>query len=494
MEVILPQLPSLNLLMPEIILTFLGCLIFVVDPFVSKENKAFLGWLGLAGLIIAIFYSLGLWGKDEIIFSGMYAVDNFSVFFKILLLVVTILTILISLRYLKVEEINMGEYYGLIILTTLGMIIMSAGADLISIYLGLELMSLSLYVLTGFIRRDPKSQEAALKYFLLGAFTSGIILYGIALLYGITGTTNLNGISQYLTKEGMTFSIPLILSMILLITGLGFKISFVPFHMWVPDVYEGAPTSITAYMSVGTKAAGFAALLRIFMIGIVILKPHWIILLWLLSVFTMTVGNIIAIAQKSLKRMLAYSSIAHAGYILVGFIAGNEIGLAAVLFYLIAYVFMNIAAFSMIILLCREGNRGDQISDFIGISKTNPYVAFAFIIIFMSLAGIPPTAGFVGKLYLFAAAIETHYIWLAIIGLLNTIFAVYYYFRVVMGMYMKEPEGEIILAPSSPMLNFALAVMVIAIIAIGVYPGPFIDAAKASILPFLEPARLLALL
>ncbi|HUU49581.1 MAG TPA: NADH-quinone oxidoreductase subunit N, partial [Nitrospinota bacterium] len=316
----------------------------------------------------------------------------------------------------------------------------------------------------------------------------------IALLYGITGTTNLNGISQYLTKEGMTFSIPLILSMILLITGLGFKISFVPFHMWVPDVYEGAPTSITAYMSVGTKAAGFAALLRIFMIGIVILKPHWIILLWLLSVFTMTVGNIIAIAQKSLKRMLAYSSIAHAGYILVGFIAGNEIGLAAVLFYLIAYVFMNIAAFSMIILLCREGNRGDQISDFIGISKTNPYVAFAFIIIFMSLAGIPPTAGFVGKLYLFAAAIETHYIWLAIIGLLNTIFAVYYYFRVVMGMYMKEPEGEIILAPSSPMLNFALAVMVIAIIAIGVYPGPFIDAAKASILPFLEPARLLALL
>lgn len=492
MEIILPQLPNLKLLMPELVLTFLGCLIFIVDPFISKENKSFLGWLGLAGLMVAIFYSLGLWGRNEIIFSGMYAVDKFAVFFKILLLVVTSLTILISLRYLVVEDINMGEYYGLVILTTLGMVIMSAGTDLISIYLGLELMSLSLYVLSGFIRRDPKSQEAALKYFLLGAFTSGILLYGIVLLYGITGTTNLNEISKFLTQKEMTFSIPLVLSMILLVTGLGFKISFVPFHMWVPDVYEGAPTSITAYMSVGTKAAGFAALLRIFMIGIVILKPHWTILLWLLAVFTMTAGNIIAIAQKSLKRMLAYSSIAHAGYILVGFIAGNEIGLAAVLFYLVAYVFMNIAAFSMIILLCREGNRGDQISDFTGISKTNPYVAFAFIIIFMSLAGIPPTAGFVGKLYLFAAAIETNFIWLAIIGLLNTIFAIYYYFRVVMGMYMKEPEGEIKLVPSSPMLKLALAIMVIAIIAIGVYPGPFIDAAKASILPFLEPAKILA--
>lgn len=492
MEIILPQLPNLKLLMPEIVLTFFGCLIFIVDPFISKENKSSLGWLGLAGLLVAFFYCLGLWGKNEIIFSGMYAVDNFAIFFKILLLVLTALTILISLKYLVVEDINMGEYYGLIILTTLGMVIMSAGTDLISIYLGLELMSISLYILSGFIRRDPKSQEAALKYFLLGAFTSGILLYGIALLYGITGTTNINEISNFLSQKEMTFSIPLVLSMILLVTGLGFKISFVPFHMWVPDVYEGAPTSVTAYMSVGTKAASFAALIRIFMIGIVILKPHWIILLWLLAVFTMTVGNIIAIAQKSLKRMLAYSSIAHAGYILIGFIAGNEIGLAAILFYLVAYVFMNIAAFSMIILLCREGQRGDQISDFTGISKNHPYIGFAFIIIFMSLAGIPPTAGFVGKLYIFAAAIETNFVWLAIIGLLNSIFAIYYYFRVVMGIYMKEPEGEIKLAPSSPMLKLAIAVMVIAIIAIGVYPGPFIDAAKASIIPFLEPAKILA--
>jgi NADH-quinone oxidoreductase subunit N len=489
MQVILPQIPNMSLLMPEILLTVLACLIFIVDIFVSKENKSILGWLGIAGLIGIIFYSFGLWGKNEVVFSGMYAVDKFSVFLKILLMAVTAITFLISLRYLKVEDINMGEYYGLILTATLGMIIMSAGNYLITIYLGLELMSLSIYVLSGFIRRDPKSQEAALKYFLLGAFTSGLLLYGIALLYGITGSTNLNEIAKYLTDGNITYSVPLILSMVLLVTGFGFKISFVPFHMWVPDVYEGAPTSITAYMSVGTKIAGFAALMRIFLIGISILKPHWIILLWVLSVMTMTIGNFVAIAQKSLKRMLAYSSIAHAGYILIGFIAGNEIGLAGMLYYFVAYMFMNIAAFTMIILLCREGNRGDQISDFQGMATTNPVVALAFVVIFMSLAGIPPTAGFVGKLYIFAAAIQTDYIWLLIIAVVNSAISVYYYFSVVMAMYMKEPDKEIIIN-RSPALTFSLILMVVGIIALGVYPGPFIDAAKASIIPFLEPLKM----
>ena len=489
MEVILPQVPNMSLIMPEILLTVLACLIFVVDLFVSKENKALLGWLGVAGLLIVILNCFGLWGTNEVIFSGMYTVDNFSIFLKILFAAITILTILISLKYLTVEEINMGEYYGLIITATLGMVVMAGGNDLITIYLGLELMSLSLYVLSGFIRRDPKSQEAALKYFLLGAFTSGLLLYGMALLYGITGTTNLSEISKYLVDGNITYSVPLILSMVLMVAGFGFKISFVPFHMWVPDVYEGAPTSVTAYMSVGTKVAGFAALMRIFLVGISILQPHWIILLWVLSVMTMTIGNIVAIAQKSLKRMLAYSSIAHAGYILIGFIAGNEIGLAGVLFYFIAYMFMNIGAFTMIILLCKEGNRGDQISDFAGIAKTNPMVALAFVVFFMSLAGIPPTAGFVGKLYIFAAAIQAKYIWLLIIAVINSAISVYYYFSVVMAMYMKEPEKDIVIT-HTPVLKFALLLMVIGVIALGVYPGPFIDAAKASIAPFIEPAKL----
>jgi NADH-quinone oxidoreductase subunit N len=409
----------------------------------------------------------------------MFVVDNFSVFFKIILLIVAILTVLISIKYLEVEDINFGEYYALVLFAVLGMMIMTASTDLIVIYIGLELMAISSYILAGFIKKDPKSIEAALKYFLMGAFTSGILLYGIALLYGFTGSTNLKEISTYLSTHNLITNPGLIFAMILLIAGFSFKISAVPFHMWAPDVYEGAPTPVAAFLSVGSKAASFAGLLRIFFVALIALKPQWENILWVLAVLTMTLGNVVAVAQTNIKRMLAYSSIAHAGYILIGFVVGTKLGVSSILLYIAIYAFMNIGAFSIIILLCTKGNRGDQIEDYAGLSKTNPYAAITLLIFFVSMAGIPPTAGFIGKFYIFAAAIKENYIWLAVIGVLNSAISVYYYFRVVMLMYMKNPQGEMKFSPSS-YLTLALTIMIVATIIIGIYPEPFIEAAKIS--------------
>lgn len=479
MEVVLPPLPNLVHLGPELLITALACTALILHLFMPEDKAPVVGWISLGGLALVALSCIPLWGVNTTIFSGHYGVDNFAVFFKFVVIAVTALTILISLRYIIVEKINLAEYYGLILFASAGMFILAGGTDLITIYLGLELMSISIYVLAAFIKRDPKSIEAGLKYFLLGAFTSGIVLYGMALVYGMTGSTNLAQIASYLKGQAAP-SFPLVLAMILLITGFGFKVSLVPFHMWVPDVYEGAPTSVTAYMAAGTKAAGYAALIRIFMVALPILQDHWTVLLWLLAVLTMTVGNIVAIAQKSVKRMLAYSSIAHAGYALIGVVAGSQIGLTGVLFYMLAYIFMNIGAFAMIILLCKEGNRGDMLEDFTGLARTHPFAAFAFIVFFMSFAGIPPTGGFVGKLVIFAAAIQADYVWLAVIGVVNSAISVYYYFRVAAFMYMREPTEETVLSPS-PALHAALAVMVAVTILLGVWPGPFIDSARSAV-------------
>ena len=479
MEVVLPPLPNLIHLGPELLMTVLACGALILHLFMPEDKAPVVGWISLGGLALVALSCIPLWGVNTTIFSGHYGVDNFSVFFKLVIVAVTALTIMISLQYLVVEQINLAEYYGLILFAATGMMILAGGTDLITIYLGLELMSLSIYVLAAFIKRDPKSIEAGLKYFLLGAFTSGIVLYGMALVYGMTGSTNLAQIAQYLSGQSEP-SFPLVLAMILLITGFGFKVSLVPFHMWVPDVYEGAPTSVTAFMAAGTKAAGYAALVRIFMVALPLLANQWTVLLWLLAVLTMTVGNIVAIAQKSVKRMLAYSSIAHAGYLLIGVVAASDIGLVGVLFYMLAYVFMNIGAFAMIVLLCREGSRGDMLEDFTGLARTHPFHAFAFIVFFMSFAGIPPTAGFVGKLYLFAAAIKANYIWLAVIGVVNSAISVYYYFRVASVMYMKEPTGERVVS-SSPALHAALAFMAVVTVLLGLWPGPFIDGARSAV-------------
>jgi NADH-quinone oxidoreductase subunit N len=347
-------------------------------------------------------------------------------------------------------------------------------------------MSLSTYVLVGFLRRDVVSTEAAVKYFLMGAFTSGILLFGLALIYGLTGSTNLGSVAQKLA--GLSLDNPaLILAIILVVVGFGFKVAAVPFHMWAPDAYEGAPTSVTAFMSAAVKAAAFAGLGRVFVIGLFPVAPKWEVLLWILAALSMIIGNVVAIAQTSLKRMLAYSSIAHAGYALIGIVSASgakALGVSSALFYLFVYMFTTMGTFGMIILLTHRGFRGDKISDFTGLGHTHPLAAFIYIIFFLSLAGIPPTAGFVGKLVVFRAAIESGFVVLAVIGVITSAIAAYYYFMVIKTMFMEEPVSEQVLSPSRS-LAFGLAVMVLATLLLGIFPNSLLEFAAESVKTFL---------
>ncbi|NKE72756.1 NADH-quinone oxidoreductase subunit N [Candidatus Manganitrophus noduliformans] len=471
-------------ILPELVLALLACLVFVMVPFVPKEKRDLLGYFSIGALVVSGLLIIPLWGKTVSAFSGMIALDSYAIFFKVLFLIIALLVILVSTLYLKIERVHLGEYYGLVLFATVGMMLMPASTDLLSFYLSLELMSMSFYILAAFMRKDAKSVEAGMKYFLTGVFTSGLILYGIAFLYGAAGTTNLKAIQAFLSQANISGSPTLILGLILLTAGFAFKIAAVPFHMWAPDVYEGAPTTVTAFLSTGSKAATLAAMLRVFISGLSFSYGTWWQFLWIIAVLTMTVGNIAALVQTNVKRLLAYSSIAHAGYILIGLIAASKIGMASILIYLVAYIFMTIGAFTMIILLCRFNSRGDQISDFKGLARTHPAVAAAFVLFALSLIGIPPTAGFVGKLFLFNAAIQGGFYWLAVIGILNSTISLYYYFKIVMVMYMEEPQGSTPLSFSPP-LTVALGVTAFATLFIGLYPEPLIRAALHSIQIFL---------
>lgn len=480
------SLPTITLeaILPELILGFFACLLFLIEPFVPREKKEWVGYFSIGALICSGLSIFPLWGENISAFSGMIALDNYALFFKAIFLVISILVILISLRYVKIEEINLGEYYGFILFATMGMMLMPSATDLLAFYLALELMSVSLYVLAAFMKKDSKSIEAGMKYFLVGVFTSGLILYGIAFLYGLSGSTNLSSIATYLTKASLTSSPMLTMALVLLVAGFGFKIAAVPFHMWAPDVYEGAPTSVTAFLSAASKAAAFSAMVRVFMVGLGFSYESWWQLLWIVSVLTMTLGNIIALVQTNFKRLMAYSSISQTGYILLGLIAVSEAGLAAVLIYAVAYALMVLGAFTMVILLCSKNSRGDQISDFKGLARSHPAVAGAFVICALSLVGIPPTAGFIGKLYLFSAAIQGRFYWLAIIGILNNTISLYYYFRVIMVIYMEEPQGAMPLS-FSPALIVAFFIITFGTLFIGLYPEPLIRAAIQSVQIFL---------
>jgi NADH-quinone oxidoreductase subunit N len=475
-------IPELRAYLPELIVLIWACAVLLLDLVLRRRQELLLGLFSLAGVILALLTCIPLAGQTVTTFSGMYALDSFSLFFKVLFLLVTALTVLISPRYLLIEDIPAGEYYALVLFSAIGMMIMAAGMDLLAIYIGLELMSLSIYALAGFVRRNPKSVEAALKYFLMGSFSSGILLYGLALLYGLTGTTQLAAMAERLATIGAN---PVgILAVVLLVGGFGFKIAAVPFHMWAPDVYEGAPHSVVGFISVGSKAAAFAGLMRIFLGALAPTRDQWEPMLWALAILSMLIGSVVAIAQSNIKRMLAYSSIASAGYMLIGIITGTEIGLASVLVYAMAYVFMNVGAFALVVLLCRRGERGDSIEEFTGLARISPVASASLVIFFLSLTGIPPTAGFVGKFYLFASAIQAGYIGLAVVGVLSSAISLYYYFRVVMGMYMQEPPKERGLSPT-PGLAAALFLMVAGTLVFGLFPGPLIDAAKAAIAVFL---------
>ncbi len=487
-------IPNLSLLYPELIVTVLALVVLMADLVISKSRKIIIAWITAIGLITSLVSSLPLIGVDETTFSGMFICDSFALFFKLLFIVTGLITILLSISYVKLEKIHLGEYYALLLFSILGMMVMAAANDLMIVYLGIELMALSVYALVGFLKHDLRSNEAALKYFVLGAFTSGVLLYGISLLYGETGSTNLEEIQKSLLRGDTSRTA--VLAVVLIIAGFAFKIAAVPFHLWCPDAYDGAPTCVTAFLSVGPKAAAFAALLRVFIVGIIPLKDDWTILLWVISAATMIVGNVMAITQTNVKRLLAYSSIAHAGYGLMGLVAAGKLieinrsvivftesgkmGVYMVMFYMLVYTFMNLGAFGMVLLMRKNSERGDQISDFTGLARTNPFFAAAMAVFLLSLMGIPPFAGFVGKFYLFTVVIHARLYWLAVIGVLTSAISAYYYFLLIKAMYLDEPKENFQIFHSGS-LAFAIIISLIMTVLIGLYPAPFISFAKESV-------------
>ena len=477
-------IPAINMavIAPEVILSLFAMALLLINVFVKGESKGYLGYLSIAGIVISLFSLVSGWGNPTEAFSGTIVQDNFAIFFKGIFLISAAMSILITDKYLEREGCNQGEIYPLILFATVGMMLMAAGTDLMTIFLGLEVLSVLLYLLAGFNRGSIKSNEAGLKYFLLGAFSTGFLLYGMALTYGATGTTKVAKVAAFLSQAGIgTSNILLLAGMLLMATGFAFKIAAAPFHMWTPDVYEGAPTPMTAFMSVGPKAAGFAAFLRVFLVAFPALKPEWTWLVWGLAVLTMTVGNITALYQQNIKRMLAYSSIAHAGYVLVGFTAGNAVGTAGILFYMLSYAFMNIGTFAIIILVGKKGEENNNVSDYAGFGYKHPILGIAMCIFLFSLAGIPPAAGFIGKFYLFSGAIQAGYIWLAIIGVLNSAASVYYYLRVMVFMYFKDPTEEFAWVKLTPAFVICLIIAVAGVLIPGVLPGFFLELAQKAV-------------
>jgi NADH-quinone oxidoreductase subunit N len=467
-------------ILPDVILSFFGIIILVADPFVSRPRKASLGIVGLLGIVGAALATVNMTGNDIVaVFSGMIIVDRFSLFFRFAFLLISGLTLLASLDYLKKQNLNLAEYYALVLFATVGMNLMAASNELIMVFLGLETLSISCYILLGIRRADPRSNESALKYFLLGSFSSAFFLYGIAMAYGATRTTNLEIIAARVLDGSANVSL-IYLAASLMFVGIAFKVAIAPFHVWTPDVYEGAPTPVTGFMSAGPKAAGFAILTRVFWVAFPTVYNEWLTVAWISAVLSMTIGNVVAIAQSNIKRMLAYSSIAHAGYILAAFASRDE-GIPALLFYALAYAFMNIGAFTVVALIGRENDRSSNIEDYAGIGFKQPLLAACLSVFLLSLAGIPLTAGFAGKFFIFRAAIKSHLIWLAIIGVVNSAISVYYYLKVIITMYMKEPDEDYVPVLISPSVAFVLCFSTLAILQLGIYPNFVISLAKNSI-------------
>ena len=464
-------------ILPEILLTAGALLVLVIDVLFPKGDRAILG-AALATLVATGGAVLAFAGVDTTVSAGLLAIDGYAAFFKTIFILSAVLTVLMSAPYLKVEGVRPGEYCFLILCATLGMMFMASGVDLITLFIGLETMAISFYILAGFLKPSQRSNEAAVKYFLLGAFSLGILLYGMSLLYGATGTTNLAGIAESVANsEGSPL---LLLAIILVAAGMGFKIAAVPFHMWAPDVYEGSPTPVTAFLSVGSKAASFAMLIRIFVEGLPGLIADWQLIFWVLAAITMTVGNIAAITQTNTKRMLAYSSVAHAGYVLIGLVAGTGRGVAAAMVYLFVYLFMQLGAFAVITMLRRKDVVGDELKDLSGLYLRQPLAAVAMLIFMLSLGGIPPTAGFMGKLWLFSAAIESGLVWLAVIFVVNSVISLYYYYRIVVFMWLKDEQlGSPI--SMTPAIATALVIAVVGSLLFGLLPDQLFDSAMVAI-------------
>ncbi len=464
-----PTFIDFYILLPFTILVAWACLLLLVDIFIPRTLKWLTALLAAAGLAGTLIVSISQFGKSSTGFSGMAVLDGFSTFANVLLLISGLFGIALAYGYAERMKIQRGEYYTLLLFSVSGMMLMAQAGDLIIVFLALELLSIPLYVLAA-ISRKPESEEAGVKYFLLGAFATGFVVYGTALVFGATGTTSLAGI--FLIASTTPTSLLLTIGAALLLVGFGFKVAAVPFHMWTPDVYQGAPTSVTAFMSSGAKIAGFVALMRVFATAFPSISADMTNIFWALSALTMIVGNFVAISQTNIKRMLAYSSIAHAGYILMAFVPyGNKdvvaTSVAAGLFYLMAYVFTNFGAWAVVMTLEKAEGKGLEIADYAGLAKKYPALAVAMTVFMLSFIGFPPTLGMVGKFYLFRAALEGGFNGLALIGVFTSLVSAYYYLRVVVNMYMREGDP---VAEREPGLAFTTTVAAVATVALSLAP------------------------
>ena len=477
---------DLNAILPLLILSGSACVLLVVDLWIPKNHKGYTALLAVVGLFLTLAVLVAVarqyWGVPIFAFIGMVTLDGFSVFLNAMLLMTGAVAILLALNYLKQNNLERGEFYTLLLFSLVGMMLMAQAGDLIVVFLALETLSIPLYVLSGFARPRLDSEESAMKYFLLGAFASGFLVYGIALVYGATAATGLGQIWLAVQNDASLADNPLLLAgAALVLVGLGFKVAAVPFHMWIPDVYEGAPTIVTAFMSVGAKIGGFAALIRVFFTAFPALAADWAPIVAVIAALTMIVGNVAAIAQSSIKRMLAYSSIAHAGYILMAVVAGEKLAdfaASSAVFYLLAYAIMNLGAWGVVMAVEKNGQAA-SIDDFAGLGSTRIDLALAMAIFMLSLIGLPPTVGFIGKFYVFRAAIDAGYMWLAIVGVITSLVSAFYYLRVVMVMWMQTGAGA---ATTNRTLNLVVTAAALATFVLGLVPGPVLAAAEKALL------------
>jgi NADH-quinone oxidoreductase subunit N len=456
--------------MPIIVLVTFALIALLINALVKHSQRIVL-WVCMTGVVVAIAASVHLFPQNQTAFSDMLLVGGYASFYSVLFLVITLFSLVLAVPYLEKEQYHYGEYYILVLLSSVGMIMMGSAGDLITIFIGLEIMSVAFYVLAGYFRSKLSSNESALKYFLLGAFATGFLLYGIALVYGTTGTTNLIRIAA---QYPQVYADPLhIIGWGLILIGFAFKVAAVPFHMWVPDVYEGAPTSVTAFMSTAGKAAAFSAFILAFSIPMSMHDEKLVTVISLLAVGSMVIGNWFGLSQTNMKRMLAYSSIAHAGYMLIGIASGTQLGQQGISFYLVAYALTNLGAFGIIALLEKENGEHLNYEDYAGLGKRKPVLAALLSMFMFSLTGIPPFAGFVGKYYLFASAVQSDLTWLAIVGVITSLFSTYYYLRIVVYMYFRDGEEEV---PSFSKVSLAaIALAGAGIVVFGVVPSLILD-------------------
>jgi len=472
---VIPHVEDYLRFLPEIVLSIFGIVVMLLDPLLDEErSQKTLGALALIGTLLALVSVHVMARHPGLAFWNMISVDSFSVFFHFLIITIAALVILTSYEYMTVQRLRAGEYYGLILLGVVGMALMSSAVELVLIFIALEISSISTYILTGFRLREASSSEASLKYFLLGSFATAFFLYGVALMFGATGSTNIMQISRVLQSSVPTLSY---VAVALMFVGLGFKIASAPFHIWTPDVYEGAPAPIVGLMSTAPKAAVFAVLLRIFFQAN---APGRFWLIWVSAALSMTLGNLAALVQTNIKRLLAYSSIAHAGYLLMAFAAAPDIGTSAAMFYTAAYAAMNVGAFAVISHFASFGERYVTLEDYAGLGRRSPLLAATLTIFLLSLIGIPITGGFFAKFYVFSAALKANLVGLTIIAVINSAIAAYYYLRVIVVMYMREPRDDAPLAPLPAALGVALAVCLAATIYLGVLPGGVLNYTQRS--------------